>query len=293
MKTALYGRFIKDDDLQHLQQLLALLCNSPDSLLVYEPYRKLIQEKGLELSGELRTFTDKDDLSGRVDHMVSVGGDGSILSTIKAVKESEIPVLGINMGRLGFLASAGRKDFEQAVQNLNAGRYLIDRRQILQLNSDSDLFDDLNYALNEFSLHKHDSGSMVTVHVWVDGVFLNSYWADGVIVSTPTGSTAYNLSCGGPIVYPGSRAVVITPIAPHNLNVRPIVLPSDVEIKLKIAGRSEYYICNLDGRSSQVDAEEELSIVTAPFTFNLIRFEEGHFFSTIRGKLLWGSDTRN
>ena len=215
-----------------------------------------------------------------------------MLETLEFVRKSGIPVLGVNTGRLGFLATVYKEDFAKAIQLVTKEKYTLDKRELIELNNSTDCFKGVNYALNEFTIHKKESSAMINIDTYVDGVFLNSYFADGLIVSTPTGSTAYSLSCGGPIMVPDSDNFIITPIAPHNLNVRPIVISNNKVISFKVSGRSESFNVSLDSRSQTLKNQSELVIKKANFKFNMINLEGQHFFETLRNKLLWGIDKR-
>ena len=238
--------------------------------------------------------TDRDSLiDDATSFLISVGGDGTILDTITTVRDSNVPIVGINTGRLGFLANNTKNEIASTIDQLFEGNYKIDSRTLLSLTCEENKFKADNFALNEFTLHKKDSSMMMTVHVFVDGEFLNAYWADGIIIATPTGSTAYSLSCGGPLLSPGSDNFVITPIAPHNLNLRPLVVKDDVEIVLKMEGRDKEFLTTLDSRSQTIEQEAVLSLKKADFSIKLVQFENQNFFSTIRNKLYWGKDVRN
>jgi NAD+ kinase len=216
-----------------------------------------------------------------------------MLETLAFVRKSGIPVLGVNTGRLGFLATVYKEDFAKALQLLTKEKYTLDKRELIELENKHSEFSGLNYALNEFTIHKKESSAMINIDTFVDGVFLNSYFADGLIVSTPTGSTAYSLSCGGPIMVPDSENFIITPIAPHNLNVRPIIISNHKTLSFKVNGRSESFNASLDSRSITLKNNSELVIKKADFKFNLINLEGQHFFETLRNKLLWGIDKRH
>jgi NAD+ kinase len=216
-----------------------------------------------------------------------------LLDTITLVRDKNIPVLGINFGRLGFLASLGRDELHSAVQSLVKRTMVIDKRSLIHLDADKSLFGDVPYALNEFAIHKTDTSPMIKIHTYLNGEFLNTYWADGLIVATPTGSTGYSLSCSGPIVFPESSSFVITPVAPHNLNVRPIVVPDNNIISFEIEGRADQFICALDSRKEIVDKNVQLAVRREDFTINLVRLNENNFLQTLRNKLSWGLDTRN
>jgi NAD+ kinase len=232
-------------------------------------------------------------LKNNADILFSIGGDGTLLDTISYVRDSGIPVLGVNLGRLGFLSSISREDILPAVDNVMAGNYTLEQRTLLSLTSPHGLFGELNYALNELSITKTDTHALAVVSVHVNDKFLNTYWADGLIVATPTGSTAYSLSCYGPIITPGSENFVITPIASHNLTVRPIVIPDNQEIRLKVSGRNQLYQVGLDSRYETINNSVELIIRRADFKVNLVQLPNKDFYTTIREKLLWGKDQRN
>jgi NAD+ kinase len=232
-------------------------------------------------------------LKKEVNFMLSLGGDGTFLETLMYVRDSGIPILGINTGRLGFLANVAKTEINSAIDALLDNRYTIETRALLNLTTANNLFGDLNYALNELTIMKKDSLAMVTVNAYINGEYLNSYFADGLIIATPTGSTAYSLSCGGPLVMPGSENFLITPIAPHNLNVRPLIISDNNVITLKISGRSNQYLVTMDSRSEVVDNSVELTLKKAGFYANLVKLENQSFFNTIRNKLLWGLDKRN
>ena len=225
--------------------------------------------------------------------MFSLGGDGTILDIVTWVGHHEIPIVGFNFGRLGFLASIPIQNIAQAIQAIERGNYVVDERVMLQFEANKPLFKDANFALNECTIQRMDSSSMITVHAYLNGQFLNSYWADGLIISTPTGSTGYSLSCGGPIIYPKSTNFVLTPIAPHNLNVRPMVLSDEVVLSFYVEGRSKNFLVTLDSRAEKIDASFELAVKQAPFKTKLLRLNDLNFLNAIRDKLLWGSDQRN
>ena len=225
--------------------------------------------------------------------MFSIGGDGTILDTVTQIQDSGIPVLGINIGRLGFLSSIAAEEIAGAIESLMKGHFSLDKRRLLRLESNVQIFGEANYALNELTIHKKDSSSMIIINTYLNGEYLNSYWADGLIIATPTGSTGYSLSCGGPIVAPYSGNFVITPIAPHNLNVRPIVVSDENVISLEVQGRSQYFLASLDSRSVTIDSAISLAVRRAEFTINLVRMGNDNFLDTLRKKLNWGLDTRN
>jgi NAD+ kinase len=227
-----------------------------------------------------------------IDFLICIGGDGTILDAVEITSDSQVPVIGVNTGRLGFLANVSTDGFKNAFNELKNGSYSIDKRSLLQLESNTDLFG-FNYALNDFVLHKKETSSMIIVHAFVNGEPLNSYWADGLIIATPTGSSGYSLSCGGPILFPKSSSLVVTPIAPHNLNVRPIIIPDDQVLSFEIEGRSNQFLATLDSRSVTIDQTVQIAIRKADFSINLVRFEGDTFLKTLRNKMLWGMDNRN
>lgn len=247
----------------------------------------------LRFSKEPSVFYDSSSLDSSIDFIISLGGDGTLLDTVTLVNNKKIPVLGINFGRLGFLASMGHEEFQTAIQALIDRTYVIDQRSLIHLDANKVLFDSMPYGLNEFAIHKTDTSPMIKIHTYLNGEFLNTYWADGVIVATPTGSTGYSLSCGGPIVFPESASFVITPVAPHNLNVRSIVVPDNNIISFEVEGRTDTFICALDSRKEIVDKKIQLAVRRESFTINLVRLNENNFLQTLRSKLSWGLDTRN
>jgi NAD+ kinase len=228
-----------------------------------------------------------------VNFMISIGGDGTLLECVTHIGKTEVPVLGINTGRLGFLATINKDETARAIEMVLEGAYTLDKRSTLKLETNAEIFGKLNYALNDFTVVKKDTSSMITIHTYIDGEFLNSYWADGIIVATPTGSTGYSLSCGGPLIFPRSGNLVITPVSPHNLTVRPIVVADNAEITFKIEGRSRKFLVSLDSRVASVDASVNLKITKGDFKVNLIQLEGQHYFKTLRQKLNWGLDARN
>jgi NAD+ kinase len=224
--------------------------------------------------------------------MFSLGGDGTLLDTLTFVRHHPILVMGINIGRLGFLADIGKDEIEYAIDSISRGSYVIDRRTLIELESSNNLFGEVNYALNDVTIHKKDTSAMITIHTYINGELLNSYWADGLIISTPTGSTGYSLSCGGPIIMPTSENFVLTPIAPHNLNVRPMVVSDSSVISFEIEGRHEQFFCTLDSRTEPIDSSTQLAVKKSNFTMGLVRLPDHHFLETLRKKLMWGADAR-
>lgn len=292
MKVAIYGRSTNENISEQIQLLFHKLNEYKAEIHIYEPFCAFLEQK-MQISGSVKTFRSHADLNKDTDYMFSLGGDGTFLETLTYVRNAGIPVLGINTGRLGFLANVAKNEINDAIEALVNKKFSIEQRALLRVTAPNNLFGEVNYALNELTIFKKDSSSMITIHTYINGDYLNSYFADGLIVATPTGSTAYSLSCGGPLVMPGSQNFVITPIAPHNLNVRPLVISDNNIIKLKVEGRSSHYLASLDSRSEIIDSSVELTLQKADFYLNLIKLENQNFFNTIRNKLLWGLDKRN
>ncbi len=292
MKVALYSRQLNVRHAVFIQKLLLSLHRRGFETLVHAPYYNQLREH-LEVPDSLSIFKSHLDLNGRAECMFSLGGDGTLLDTLAFVRDYNIPILGINIGRLGFLANIGKEEIELALDALEKGSYTHDRRSLIEIESSKPLVGDVNFALNEFAIHKKDTSAMITIHTYINGEFLNSYWADGLIVSTPTGSTGYNLSCGGPILTPQSSNFVITPIAPHNLNVRPMVVPDDSIISFEIEGRGDNYLCTLDSRYETIDNSYHIAVRKCRFNIDLVRLPDHNFLSTLSKKLHWGSDSRN
>lgn len=291
MTIAVYARNTKDNHLDYLEQLLLLSPKENFEVIVFKPFLDYIKSSHFN-TFNFETYSNSEELISKADVVICLGGDGTMLETLEFVRKSGIPVLGVNTGRLGFLATVYKEDFTKAIKLLAKEKYTLDKRELIELNNGTDYFKDVNYALNECTIHKKESSPMININTYVDGVFLNSYFADGLIVSTPTGSTAYSLSCGGPIMVPDSENFIITPIAPHNLNVRPIVISNNKLISFKVSGRSDSFNVSLDSRTQTLKTQSELVIKKANFKFNMINLEGQHFFETLRNKLLWGIDKR-
>lgn len=292
MLIALYSRTTSGVEISDVQKLLDELAHYHIAAVIYKPFYALVRSK-LRLENELRTFSSAEDLHAGTDFLISMGGDGTLLDTVCYVRNKGIPVIGINFGRLGFLAGIGREDIRLLVEALMNRTFQIDQRTMVHVDSNIPLFGEIPYALNEFTIHKKDTSAMIKIHTYLNGEFLNTYWADGLIVSTPTGSTGYSLSCGGPVVFPDSRSFVITPVAPHNLNVRPIVVPDHNIISFEIEGRGEQFLCTLDSRMETVSRDAQLAIRKEDFLLGLLRLHDSNFLTTLRSKLLWGIDKRN
>ncbi|GEP94821.1 NAD kinase [Chitinophaga cymbidii] len=292
MHVALYSRGFVREDLEDIQLLLDELKRQEITPVVYEPFYRELRPH-VQLSADADTFSRAEDLDGRIEFLISLGGDGTLLDTVSFIRDKNIPVMGVNFGRLGFLAGIGREEIHQLVDALVSRSYVVDRRSLVHLDASIPLFGDVPYALNEFTIHKKDTSAMVKIHTYLNGEFLNTYWADGLIVATPTGSTGYSLSCGGPIVFPDAASFVITPVSPHNLNVRPIIVPDDNVISFEVEGRSDQFLCTLDSRMEVIDNRVQLAVKKEDFSVSLLRLNEGNFLHTLRNKLLWGIDTRN
>ncbi len=292
MKVAIYSRVFEQSQREDVQRLLQeLKANKIEPVLYKEFYEQIMPVIHFEEMPQI--FSVSDDLDESCDCLISLGGDGTLLDTVTLVRDKSIPLLGINFGRLGFLASIGKEDLESAVASLVKHTYVTDERTLLHLDSNEPLFGETPYALNELAIHKLDTSSMIKIHTYLNGAFLNTYWADGLIVATPTGSTGYSLSCNGPVVFPDSGSFVITPVAPHNLNVRPIVVPDNNVISFEVEGRTDSFLCTLDSRKEIVRKDVQLAVKKEDFTVDLVRLNENNFLQTLRNKLSWGLDRRN
>jgi NAD+ kinase len=293
MKIALYGRIFSKETSQYIQLLITKLEHFKSDMIVYEPFYNLIKNK-VTFSSKISLFNTHEEIkNNNIDFLFSIGGDGTLLRTITLIKDLGIPVLGINTGRLGFLSSISKEEITSAINSIMHKNFYLDKRSLLKLETNNNLFGNTNYALNELVIHKKDFSTMIVINAYINDKLINSYRADGLIIATPTGSTAYSLSCGGPIITPGSKNFIITPIASHNLTVRPIVISDDNIIKLKINEKNKKILVCLDSRSETIDSSTELVVSKESFKFNLIRMKNKNFFETIRNKLLWGLDIRN
>lgn len=292
MLVALYNRTFEEHDIPTICRILKMLESHKLQMAFYkEFYERIAPHASLQTVPQL--FTGKMDMPHNVDMLFSLGGDGTLLDTVSYVGNSNIPLIGINLGRLGFLAAIPEEEVEEAILSLVRGSYTIEKRTLIHLDSSVPLFDGSPFALNEFTIHRKDSSSMIKIHTYLNGEFLNTYWADGLIVATPTGSTGYSLSCGGPVVFPQTSSFVITPVSPHNLNTRSIVVPDDNVISFEVEGRSEQFLCTLDARTETITSSVQLAVKRESFTVSLVRPDEHNFLKTIRQKLYWGIDRRN
>jgi NAD+ kinase len=291
IRIGIHGKDFQNKSLRFLERVLDHLQRSQVEIWVSEKFLKQFKSPRIN-AYKLKSFGHNENLHS-LDYFLSLGGDGTLLESVTYIGKWQTPILGINTGRLGFLATTSRDDMEDSLDELLNGHYSIDSRSVLKLISSPKLFGKLNFALNDFTIMKKDTSSMITVHVHADGELLNSYWSDGIIVSTPTGSTGYSLSCGGPLVHPKSESFVITAVSPHNLGTRPIVLADDREITFHIEGRSKKYLISLDSRFETVDEGVKLKIRKEKFQVKLIQLSSQNYFNTLRQKLNWGVDARN
>lgn len=293
MKIAIYGREFHASVIPYVQHLLNYLNSKNTELWVYADFYAFLKEQ-VVCPGHFQIYSSNQQLPTDTGFMLSLGGDGTMLAAVSIVADSGIPVAGINFGRLGFLASINKDNIEHSLDAILNREYDLQKRAMLSVTAEgASLFNGNHFALNDITVFKSDSSAMITVHAYLNGELLNAYWADGIIVATPTGSTAYSLSCGGPIIMPGSGNFVITPISPHNLNVRPVVISNDFELDLEIESRSGKFLLSCDSKTETLSTDIRLKISRANYEANLIRLKNDSFFSTLRNKLLWGIDARN
>ena len=291
MRIALFGTTFPTQYCKYIQHLVAKLEQKNVAITIHTEFYEFL-ELEIEFKNEIETF-ERINKESEIDYLFSIGGDGTLLRSVTYVRESGIPIMGINTGRLGFISSISTDQIELAVNNVLNGNYKIISRTMLSLDTENNLFGSTNFALNEVSIVKKDTSSMIRIDAYMNDEFLNSYWADGLLISTPTGSTGYSLSCGGPIIMPGTENIIISPIAPHNLNVRPIIVNENSVIKLKVEDRDQLALVTLDSRSRAFDSSLELIVRKTDFKINLIEPQDHSFVATIRNKLMWGSDKRN
>jgi NAD+ kinase len=292
MKVAIYSRGLDAEQQMPLQLLLEELSRHNVSIIIYRQLMELYKLPE-NLTANLVSFQNHEELDDEIECLISIGGDGTMLDAIALVRDKGIPLLGINFGRLGFLANINKDEMANAVDAIINQTFVVDKRTLIHLDANMPLFGDAPFALNEFAIHKRDTSPMIKIHTYLNGEFLNTFWADGLIVSTPTGSTGYNMSCNGPIVFPESSSFVITPVAPHNLNVRSIVVPDSNIISFEVEGRADQFICAMDARREIVNKDIQLAVKKEQFCVKLARLNEGSFLSTLRNKLTWGMDKRN
>jgi len=292
MKIAIYGKPYRNELNNEISRILQIMEKRGFKPVIYERYARFLNQEGHLRSG-YNTFNREDVAIEDYGCLLSIGGDGTLLDTVTLVRDSNVPIVGLNAGRLGFISSLAVDELNEVLTYLEEGDYEVDKRSLLQVETSRKVFGKLNFGLNEVTIHKKDTASMIKIESKVNDEFLNSYWADGLIVSSPTGSTAYSLSCGGPILVPGSENFVITPIAPHNLNVRPVVVSNNVTLKLRADGRSDNFLLAIDSRPETIYPNEEIKISKAPFTISLLKPKGHSFLNTMRNKLAWGFDKRN
>ena len=294
MKIALFGQYYQNSTAETVQKVVSFLESKEIEIAFEAHFLDILKEKNI-VSKNYETYSCHKTLNNDFKALISIGGDGTILKAATFVRDKNIPIIGINAGRLGFLATIQFDNIEPLLQKLLDNDYAISKRTLLSIETtpEYDNFSELDFALNEVTVARKDTTSMITIVTYLNGEYLTSYWADGLIVSTPTGSTGYSLSCGGPVLTPNVESLVITPMAPHNLNARPLVITDDMEIELRISGREEQFLISLDSRISAVSKDTVVKIKKSPFTISIIEFKEESFLNTIRKKLLWGEDKRN
>ena len=291
MNIALHGKELSLEHVPTTELILSMIHHRYKKVYLSRALASFLQEK-INLPKHIHVFDLYDDLSS-LDLVISLGGDGTLLDTVTYVGRAEIPILGVNMGRLGFLATFSRDTFIEHLTEIFEQPFRVEKRSLLRFESGMDAFNGLNFCLNEVAVLKQDSTSMITVHVSLDGEYMNSYWGDGLMVATPTGSTGYSLSCGGPLILPDSKSLVITPISPHNLNLRPLIIPDDKVLTLHVESRSEHFLVSLDSRSESVKHMIDIQIRKEDFYAHLIQPKQYSFFNTLKEKLHWGLDARN
>jgi NAD+ kinase len=292
MKIAVYGRQFNDEAaLPFIQQVFdSLSLHSVDVYVHHQLNNYLV---GKINTGLYYVLNDGDQIKGVIDAFITLGGDGTLLDMVSVIRDSDVPVIGINFGRLGFLASVNKTDIAAAIHAVVNKQYTLDGRGLLSVESELNILGMDNFALNDITIHKRDDSAMITTNMFLDGEFLNSYWGDGIIIATATGSTAYSLSCGGPIIFPESNSIVVTPVAPHNLNVRPIILPDSSVLSFEVESRGSNYILSCDSKTEIIAKPMRFKVQKAKFELNLIRLNNESYLSTLRNKLLWGLDARN
>ena len=289
---AIYARKVTKQNIAVFNQLFSIFEKLGWNAILEDSLKMQLMTKA-GINPSILSFNSYKDFSTGIDLAISMGGDGTFIQTVKYIRNSGVPIIGINTGRLGFLANVSTEKMEETLEAVKRKEFVYQSRSLMKLDMENNPFGDDNVALNEITLHKKDAASMITVDASLAGKYLNSYWADGLIVATPTGSTAYNLSCGGPIVTPCCQVHMLTPIAPHNLNVRPMVVPDHLPISLTVQGRERRYLVSLDGISNSIKQGEVVTVSKADFMLNVIKFEDNNFLDTIRNKMMWGIDKRN
>jgi len=293
VKVGIYGQSNNEVTKKYARFLIDLFNQNKISIVFEEKFYEFLKKEINDLN--YKTFKNYKDLDSTFDLFFSVGGDGTFLRSISYVRDLNIPIIGINTGRLGFLATIQKEDIKQAFNEILNKKYKIQERTLLCVKTDDDNKDitELNFALNEVSVSRKNTASMITVETYLDNEYLNTYWSDGLIISTPTGSTGYSLSCGGPIISPTSKNLVLTPIAPHSLSVRPLVIPHETKIALKVNSRTNEALLTLDSRITTINNNTNISIEKCEFTIKTIQLNSQTFIKTLREKMLWGEDKRN
>lgn len=294
MKIAIYGHYFNQEAQQYVEDLLNALAYKNADIYIEKDFLDLIKSTS-QIKSNYPTFSSHEDLDSSFDFFFTLGGDGTILRSITFVRDSNIPVIGVNIGRLGFLATVKKEEINEAIHLLFENEFIIKNRSLLKIKTNPPIenIEELPYALNEVTLNRTNTASMITVETYLDNEYLTSYWADGLIISTPTGSTGYSLSCGGPVITPQAKSFVLTPVAPHNLNARPLIISDNTKIKMRAIGRENEFSISLDSRIAIVKNTTEICVEKAPFTIKMIELKNNSFIQTIRKKLLWGEDTRN
>lgn len=293
MKVAIYGQTFLEEDKTSMLELLHELQKVQAEVFVEKKFETLVSDCTMgRISG---TFSQSKGLDSSFDMFISFGGDGTMLRAVTYIKDYGIPIVGVNTGRLGFLSTFKKENVRKLVTEFVAGHYTVEERTLVEVEVNPDLneFENLNFALNEVTVSRKDTTSMITVETYLNDEYLTSYWADGLIVSTPTGSTGYSLSCGGPVIAPTAKSLVLTPIAPHNLNARPLVISDDTQIRLKVSGREQTHLVSLDSRIADIPNGKEIRVKKSNFTVKMIEYTSESFLKTLRNKLLWGEDKRN
>ncbi|MCC9073017.1 NAD kinase [Flavobacterium sp. F-65] len=294
MKVAIYGQYYLNSTDPIIKDIFVFFTTNNVEMIIEVNFLKMLHEKKI-IEKEYKTFSSHTELDSSFEMLISIGGDGTILRAATLIRNSGVPILGINAGRLGFLATVQKENIAAFMQFVIDKKYTISERTLLSLTTEpkNEAIEELNFAMNEVTVSRKDTTSMITVDTYLNGEYLNSYWADGLIISTPTGSTGYSLSCGGPILTPDVNSLVITPIAPHNLTARPLIIPDNTEIKLRVSGREDHYLVSLDSRIASIKNESILTIKKTNFKINMVEIPGETFLKTLRNKLLWGEDKRN
>ena len=294
MKIGIYGQFYHKNSETHIQAILNVLQNKGVEIVVEKNFLALMRENQ-SFHTDLSNMASFTKLDRSYDLFFSIGGDGTILKSITFVRDLDIPIVGINTGRLGFLATIQKQDITSSITEILDGNYYLSERSLLSIETSptNREITPLNFALNEVAVNRKNTTSMIKVETTINSEYLTSYWSDGLIISTPTGSTGYSLSCGGPVIEPSNESIILTPIAPHNLNVRPLVVPDNSVVTLKVSGREDTHLLSLDSRILTLENETVITIKKAPFTIKFVQPIEESFIKTLRKKLLWGEDKRN